>query len=96
MLSSFLDKAPTYLIFFNAAAGDAGTLMGSLATTLLAISAGAVFMGANTYIGNAPNFLVKSIAEAGGVKMPSFFGYMGWSCVFLVPCCILVTLIWFV
>ncbi len=59
--------------------------MGDLALTLTAISAGAVFMGANTYIGNAPNFMVKAIAEENGVKMPSFFGYMLWSCAVLVP-----------
>ncbi len=94
-LSGFLDNAPTYLIFFNAAGGDALSLMGPLSGTLLAISAGAVFMGANTYIGNAPNFMVKSIAEHGGVKMPSFFGYMCWSAVFLLPCFIIVSLIFF-
>jgi Na+/H+ antiporter NhaD/arsenite permease-like protein len=93
ILSSFLDNAPTYLIFFNTAGGDAPNLMGPLAGTLLAISAGAVFMGANTYIGNAPNFMVKSIAEDSGVKMPSFFGYMAWSCGILVPLFVLVTLI---
>src|SRR5690606_3393522 len=86
ILSSFLDNAPTYLVFFNMASGDAATLMGPLATTLLAISAGAVFMGANTYIGNAPNFMVKAIAEEMSVKMPSFFGYMVWSCGILLPC----------
>ena len=63
ILSSFLDNAPTYLVFFNTAGGDAAQLMGEMATTLLAISAGAVFMGANTYIGNAPNFMVRAIAE---------------------------------
>jgi len=94
-LSSFLDNAPTYLIFFNTAGGDAPNLMGPLAGTLLAISAGAVFMGANTYIGNAPNFMVKSIAEESGVKMPSFFGYMLWSCGILVPLFVVVTLIFF-
>jgi Na+/H+ antiporter NhaD/arsenite permease-like protein len=85
ILSSFLDNAPTYLVFFNTAGGDAAALMGPLAETLLAISAGAVFMGANTYIGNAPNFMVRAIAEERGVRMPSFFGYMGWSTVFLLP-----------
>ncbi len=90
-LSSFLDNAPTYLVFFNAAGGDAQQLMGPLATTLAAISAGAVFMGANTYIGNAPNFMVKAIAEEAGVKMPSFFGYMVWSTLILLPCFALVT-----
>jgi Na+/H+ antiporter NhaD/arsenite permease-like protein len=69
--------------------------MGPLAGTLLAISAGAVFMGANTYIGNAPNFMVKSIAEEAGVKMPSFFGYMAWSCGILVPLFVIVTFIFF-
>jgi Na+/H+ antiporter NhaD/arsenite permease-like protein len=94
-LSSFLDNAPTYLVFFNIAGGDAQQLMGPLAQTLLAISAGAVFMGANTYIGNAPNFMVKAIAEEKGIKMPSFFGYMLWSGAFLLPCFVLVTLVFF-
>ncbi|MDR5737845.1 MULTISPECIES: sodium:proton antiporter [unclassified Caballeronia] len=85
LLSSFLDNAPTYLVFFNLAGGDAEMLMTSGATTLAAISAGAVFMGANTYIGNAPNFMVKAIAESRGIRMPGFFGYMGWSCVVLLP-----------
>ena len=95
-LSSFLDNAPTYLVFFNAAGGDAQQLMASMAATLAAISAGAVFMGANTYIGNAPNFMVKAIAEEAGVKMPSFFGYMVWSAVILLPCFALVTWLFFV
>ncbi|MBI1208313.1 MAG: sodium:proton antiporter [Azospirillum sp.] len=95
MLSSFLDNAPTYLIFFNTAGGDADRLMTELGTTLLAISAGAVFMGANTYIGNAPNFMVKSIAEERGVKMPSFFGYMAWSGTILLPLFGVLTLIFF-
>jgi Na+/H+ antiporter NhaD/arsenite permease-like protein len=95
ILSSFLDNAPTYLVFFNAAGGDAHTLMGPMAQTLAAISAGAVFMGANTYIGNAPNFMVKSIAAHQGVKMPSFFGFMGWSAVFLLPVFLLTTVIFF-
>ncbi len=94
-LSSFLDNAPTYLVFFNLASGDADQMMGPLATTLAAISAGSVFMGANTYIGNAPNFMVKSIAEAGGVKMPSFFGYMAWSGAFLLPSFAIVTYFFF-
>ena len=94
-LSSFLDNAPTYLVFFNLAGGDAAALTGPLATTLVAISAGAVFMGANTYIGNAPNFMVKSIAESRGVRMPSFFGYLGWSLLVLVPVYVLLTLIFF-
>ena len=85
ILSSFLDNAPTYLVFFNAAGGDVHALTGPMAHTLAALSAGAVFMGANTYIGNAPNFMVKSIATGLGVKMPSFFGFMAWSAVFLLP-----------
>jgi Na+/H+ antiporter NhaD/arsenite permease-like protein len=76
LLSSFLDNAPTYLVFFNTAGGDPVTLMNAQYNTLLAISAGAVFMGANTYIGNAPNFMVKSIAESSGIEMPSFIGYL--------------------
>ena len=94
-LSSFLDNAPTYLVFFNLAGGDPQPLMGTLSTTLLAISAGAVFMGANTYIGNAPNFMIKAIAEERGIKMPSFFGYMLWSGLILLPCFALLTLVFF-
>lgn len=94
-LSSFLDNAPTYLVFFNTAGGDPAVLMSTLAPTLAAISAGAVFMGANTYIGNAPNLMVKAIAEDRGVKMPSFFGYMLWSCGILLPLFVIITLIWF-
>jgi Na+/H+ antiporter NhaD/arsenite permease-like protein len=96
LLSSFLDNAPTYLVFFNTAGGDAKVLMTTFAPTLAAISAGAVFMGANTYIGNAPNLMVKAIAENRGLKMPSFFGYMAWSVCILVPLFIAMTLIWFV
>ena len=95
LLSSFLDNAPTYLVFFNLAGGDPQALMGPGAATLAAISAGAVFMGANSYIGNAPNFMVKAIAEANGVRMPGFFGYLGWSCVVLVPVFLLVTWVFF-
>jgi Na+/H+ antiporter NhaD/arsenite permease-like protein len=94
-LSSFLDNAPTYLVFFNMAGGDARSLMTELAVTLTAISAGSVYMGAMSYIGNAPNFMVKAIAEDQNVKMPSFFGYMAWSCAFLLPTFFLVTLIFF-
>ncbi|ASM78207.1 sodium:proton antiporter [Vitreoscilla filiformis] len=96
LLSSFLDNAPTYLVFFNLAGGDPQTLMGPLAATLAAISAGSVFMGANSYIGNAPNFMVKAIAEERGVRMPSFFGYMLWSGAILLPLFGVMTLIWFV
>ncbi len=95
ILSSFLDNAPTYLVFFNTAGGDAKVLMTTLAPTLAAISAGAVFMGANTYIGNAPNLMVKAIAEDRGLKMPSFFGYMAWSMGVLIPLFIIMTFIWF-
>ncbi|MEJ2124100.1 MAG: sodium:proton antiporter [Alphaproteobacteria bacterium] len=95
LLSSFLDNAPTYLIFFNSAGGDPIDLQGPLVNTLLAVSAGAVYMGAMTYIGNAPNFMVKSIAEHHGVPMPSFFGYIGWSVIFLVPAFALITFIFF-
>nr|WP_315596955.1 sodium:proton antiporter [uncultured Cupriavidus sp.] len=95
ILSSFLDNAPTYLVFFNTAGGDAATLMTRDASTLAAISAGAVFMGANTYIGNAPNLMVKAIAESRGVRMPSFFGYMAWSCAVLVPLFLVMTFLFF-
>lgn len=95
-LSSFLDNAPTYLVFFNTAGGDAAHLMTDMASTLAAISAGAVFMGANTYIGNAPNFMVRSIAEERGVPMPSFFGYMMWSVGILVPLFIILTFLFFI
>ena len=95
LLSSFLDNAPTYLVFFNTAGGDPQALMTTFAGTLAAISAGAVFMGANTYIGNAPNLMVKAIAEDRGVNMPSFFGYMLWSGGVLIPLFIIMTFIWF-
>ena len=110
-ISSFLDNAPTYLAFFNMALGRlqipegnvTGILTGALNVTggpqfilyLKAVSAGAVFFGANTYIGNAPNFMVRSIAEEHHVKMPSFFGYMLWSMGILVPTFILITFIFF-
>jgi Na+/H+ antiporter NhaD/arsenite permease-like protein len=94
VLSSFLDNAPTYLLFFNVGGGDATRLM-SEAATLAAISCGSVFMGANSYIGNAPNMLVKAVAEENGVKMPSFLGYMAWSVCVLVPLFILVGIIFF-
>ncbi len=95
LLSSFLDNAPTYLVFFNTAGGDPTNLMGPAANTLLAISAGAVFMGANTYIGNAPNFMVRAIAEEQNVTMPSFFGYMIWSFGILIPLFFLVNFLFF-
>jgi Na+/H+ antiporter NhaD/arsenite permease-like protein len=106
MLSAFLDNAPTYLTFFNTAIGSfaaglpepeaVAIMMGDRAAYLKAISAGAVFFGACTYIGNAPNFMVRSIAEEAGTPMPSFFGYiLKYSLVFLVPCFALVSLVFF-
>ena len=110
-LSSFLDNAPTYLTFASLAVGAVYDLdpaanlsadhlgdlihhpVGSL--FLIAISCGAVFMGANTYIGNGPNFMVKAIAEANGVPMPSFFRYMLWSGIILLPLFVIVTLVFF-
>ncbi|HEX2463484.1 MAG TPA: sodium:proton antiporter, partial [Thermoanaerobaculia bacterium] len=110
-LSSFLDNAPTYLTFASLAVGAVNDLdpaaglsadhLGGLvehpvgAAFLIAISCGAVFMGANTYIGNGPNFMVKAIAEASGVRMPSFFRYMLWSGLILLPLFLIVTLIFF-
>jgi Na+/H+ antiporter NhaD/arsenite permease-like protein len=94
-LSSFLDNAPTYLVFFELAGGDPQSLMTKGALTLAAISAGAVFMGANSYIGNAPNFMVYAIAKKGGINMPSFFGYMAWSGLILLPVFILTTFLFF-
>jgi len=93
ILSAFLDNAPTYLVFFNAAGGDAQMLMNEMSQTLMAISSGAVFFGALSYIGNAPNFMVKSIAEQNGVNMPSFGGYLVWASLTLLPIYLLVTFI---
>jgi Na+/H+ antiporter NhaD/arsenite permease-like protein len=95
LLSSFLDNAPTYLVFFELAGGDPQHLMTEFASTLAAISAGAVFMGANTYIGNAPNFMVYAIARRQGVNMPSFFGYMLWSGAVLIPTFLLSSFLFF-
>jgi Na+/H+ antiporter NhaD/arsenite permease-like protein len=94
-LSSFLDNAPTYLVFFELAGGDPQVLMTKGALTLAAISSGAVYMGANSYIGNAPNFMVYAIAKNAGVKMPSFFGYMLWSGAVLIPVFVLATFVFF-
>ena len=96
ILSSFLDNAPTYVVFFTTALGENSVdwLM-ITGNTLLAISCGAVFMGAMTYIGNAPNFMVKSIAEENNVNMPSFFGFMIWSIAILIPIFILTSIIFF-
>ncbi len=93
VLSGFLDNAPTYLVFFQLAGGDAAKLMTGFADTLAAISMGAVYMGALTYIGNAPNLMVAVIANERGVKMPSFFGYMLWSGAVLLPVLALVTFV---
>jgi Na+/H+ antiporter NhaD/arsenite permease-like protein len=95
ILSAFLDNAPTYLVFFELAGGEADELMGALAPTLKAISMGAVFMGALTYIGNAPNFMVYAIATERGVKMPNFFGYMLWSAAALLPVFAVITVVSF-
>lgn len=100
-LSSFLDNTPTYLVFLTTAGtlgftGGISTTLGMLPEKMLsAISCGAVFMGANTYIGNAPNFMVKSISDENGVNMPSFFGYMLWSVSILIPVFIIDMLVFF-
>ena len=106
-LSSFLDNAPTYLAFSSLAAGLKGVSLqgpflarflehgGDAPELLAAISCGAVFMGAMTYVGNGPNFMVKAIAEQHGVKMPSFFGFMAWSCGLLLPLLAVMTLVCF-
>jgi Na+/H+ antiporter NhaD/arsenite permease-like protein len=97
MLSSFLDNAPTYLTFLALARslGLPGEVVGVPHALLTAISLGAVFMGANTYIGNGPNFMVRSIAEQRGVRMPSFGGYMLYSGAVLIPVFLVVTLVFF-
>ena len=93
VLSAFLSNAPAYLVLFGLAGGDAARLMGELGTTLAAISMGAVFGGALTYVGNAPNYMIYAIAAERGVKMPSFFGYLAWSCAVLVPVLVLITFV---
>ena len=100
-LSSFLDNTPTYLVFLTTA-GAMNFTEGIMTTLgmvpvqmLLAISCGAVFMGANTYIGNAPNFMVKAISDENGIRMPSFFGYILWSLCVLIPVFILDAIIFF-
>ena len=97
ILSSFLDNAPTYLVFLALGQGlGLGSEVVDVPHAILAaISVGAVSMGANSYIGNAPNFMVKSIAEEQGVKMPSFFGYMLYSGAVLIPLFAIVTLVFF-
>ena len=94
ILSAFLDNAPTYLVFFELAGGNASELMGPLKGTLAAISLGAVLMGALTYIGNAPNLMIYAIAVERGIKMPNFFGYMLWSAVVLLPILALLTFLY--
>jgi len=102
LLSSFLDNTPTYMTFLETAKGALHVTVQQLLAHhtgvlyLEAISVGAVFMGANTYIGNGPNFMVKSIAEQEGVKMPSFFGYMMWSLFILIPLFFLIDWIFFI
>jgi Na+/H+ antiporter NhaD/arsenite permease-like protein len=93
ILSALLDNAPTYLVFFELAGGDAQKLMGPLAGTLASISMGAVYMGALTYIGNAPNFMVYVIATERGIKMPGFFGYTLRAAALLLPLFLLLTLL---
>jgi Na+/H+ antiporter NhaD/arsenite permease-like protein len=93
VLSGFLDNAPTYLVFFELASGDAKELMGPFAGTLAAISMGAVYMGALSYIGNAPNLMINAIAGEQGVRMPSFFGYVLWAVCVLVPLFVILTLL---
>ena len=93
VMSAFLDNAPTYLLFFKLAGGNASALMGELSGTLAAISMGAVYMGALTYIGNAPNFMVAAIATERGIRMPSFFGYTLWAGVILIPLFLLLTVL---
>ena len=90
LTSSLLDNAPSYLLFFNIAGGDAHALMSDGANILKAISTSAVVMGALTYIGNAPNMMVKSIAEKMHIKMPSFFEYTAWAILIVVPISMLV------
>lgn len=104
ILSSFLDNAPTYLTFASVGSGLLGTDAADLGqmvahpggpAILAAVSAGSVLMGANTYVGNGPNFMVKAIAERGGVRMPGFFGYMAWAGAVLVPIFVAVTVLFF-
>ena len=96
LLSAFLDNAPTYLAFFNLAGGDPTILKGEGAKTLMAISMGSVFMGAVSYIGNAPNFMTVAICNERGINMPSFFGYILWSVAILFPTFFLMDLIFLV
>jgi Na+/H+ antiporter NhaD/arsenite permease-like protein len=93
LASSFLDNAPSYLLFFNMAGGNVQELMTTSSGILKAISVSAVVMGSMTYIGNAPNMMVTSIAQKAGVKMPSFIGYMGWSLAIILPISLVIMII---
>lgn len=95
IFSAFLDNAPTYLIFFKMIGGSAQDIIQNNNVTLQAISISAIFFGAMTYIGNAPNFMVRSIAKQHEVEMPSFLGYIGWTCVILLPVITMIQLLWF-
>ncbi len=95
LLSGFLDNAPTFLLFFNAAGGEPVSLMGAQSITLMAISAGAAFWGGLTYVGNAPNLMVRSIAEQQGIPMPSFLAYMAWAAIVLLPAFALTAVLFF-
>jgi Na+/H+ antiporter NhaD/arsenite permease-like protein len=94
-LSAVLDNAPTYVVFFETAKtlGGQNLIAGVQQTLLVGISLGAVFMGAMTYIGNGPNFMVKAIAEKSGIRMPSFFGYVAYSGLILLPILVVTTVI---
>ena len=93
LMSAFLDNAPTYLLFFKLAGGNPDVLMGELSGALAAISMGAVYMGALTYIGNAPNLMVAAIATERGIRMPGFFGYMLCAGAVLIPLFLLLTVL---
>jgi Na+/H+ antiporter NhaD/arsenite permease-like protein len=96
LLSAIANNVPAYLVFFELSGGDARALMGPLAPTLAAISMGAVYMGALTYIGNAPNLMIHAIAEERGVRMPSFVGYLFWAALILLPGLALLTVFFLV
>jgi Na+/H+ antiporter NhaD/arsenite permease-like protein len=95
LMSAVLDNAPTYLVFFGLAGNDAARLTGSLGVTLAAISAGACYFGGLTYLGNAPNLMVRAIVESHGVSMPSFFGYVAWAALCLAPWLLLIEVVFF-
>jgi Na+/H+ antiporter NhaD/arsenite permease-like protein len=95
LLSAFLDNAPTYLVFFGLAGNDAARLAGPLGATLGAISAGACFFGGLTYLGNAPNLMVRAVVASHGLRMPGFFGYIAWAGICLVPWLMLIAAIYY-